>query len=134
MRRCKMKKIGFSVLSMIFLMTSLGYAADQGKIAVGAEGKTAAAKVSGVAARSPYFLIYDGSGKLLEAVDNPYKGAKGGAGTSVVPFLAQKGATVVVAGEFGENMIQAMKGKGMRYLEFKGSAEEALKKVLEAKK
>jgi len=129
-----MKKIGFTVLSVIFLMTSLAYAADQGKIAVAAEGKTAAARVSGLAARAPYFLIFDESGKLLEAVDNPYKAAKGGAGTSVVPFLAQKGASVVVAGEFGENMTQAMKGKGMRYLEFKGSAEEALKKVLEPKK
>ena len=129
-----MKKIGLTVLSMVFLLTGLVYAADQGKIAVAAEGKTAAAKVSGVAARAPYFLIFDGSGKFLEAIDNPYKTAKGGAGTSVVPFLAEKGATVVVAGEFGENMIQAMKGKGMRYLEFKGSAEEALKKVLEAKK
>jgi predicted Fe-Mo cluster-binding NifX family protein len=129
-----MKKTAITVLSMVFLLTSLVYSAEQGKIAVGAEGKTATAKVSGVAARAPYFLMFDGSGKLLEAVDNPYKAAKGGAGTSVVPFLAQKGATVVVAGEFGENMIQAMKGKGMRYLEFKGSAEEALKKVLEAKK
>jgi predicted Fe-Mo cluster-binding NifX family protein len=129
-----MKKIALIVLSVIFLLTGLVYAAEQGKIAVAAEGKTAAAKVSGVAARAPYFLIFDGSGKLLEAVDNPYKTAKGGAGTSVVPFLAQKGARTVVAGEFGENMIQGMKGKGMRYLEFKGSAEEALKKVLEAKK
>ena len=41
---------------------------------------------------------------------------------------------MVVAGEFGENMIQSMKEKGMRYLEFKGSVEEALKKLLEAKK
>ena len=129
-----MKKTVIAFLSMVFLLTSLVYSAEKGNIVVAAEGKTAAAKVSGVAARSPYFLIFDRSGKLLEAVDNPYKAAKGGAGTSVVPFLAQKGAIMVVAGEFGENMIQAMKGKGMRYLEFKGSAEEALKKVLEAKK
>lgn len=129
-----MKKIGLTVLSMVFLLTSLVYAADQVKIAVAAEGKGTSSKVSGVAARAPYFLIFDGSGKFLEAVDNPYKTAKRGAGTSVVPFLAQKGVTMVVAGEFGENMIQAMKGKGMEYLEFKGSAEEALKKVLEAKK
>ena len=128
-----MKKTAIAVLSMVFLLTSLVYSAEQGKIVVAAEGKTAAARVSGVAARAPYLLIFDGSGKFLEAIDNPYKTAKGGAGTSVVPFLAQKGATVVVAGEFGENMIQAMKGKGMRYLEFKGSAEEALKKVLEGK-
>ena len=129
-----MKKMGITVLSVIFLMTSLVYAADKEKIAVAAEGKSGAAKVSGVAARSPYFLIFDGDGKLLEAVENPYKTAKGGAGTSVVPFLAQKGITMVVAGEFGKNMIDAMKGKGMKYLEFKGSAEEALKKFMQAKK
>jgi predicted Fe-Mo cluster-binding NifX family protein len=128
------KKTAIAVLSVIFLITSLVYAGDQGKIAVAAEGKTAAAKVSGVAARAPYFLIFDGSGKFLESVDNPYKTAKGGVGTSVVPLLAQKGATTVVAGEFGENMIQAMKGKGIGYMQFKGTAEEALKKVLEAKK
>jgi predicted Fe-Mo cluster-binding NifX family protein len=129
-----MKKIALIVLSMVFFMAGLAFAADQGKIVVAAEGKTAAAKVSGVAARAPYFLIFDGSGKFLEAVDNLYKTARRGAGTSVVPFLAQKGATVVVAGEFGGKMIQAMKGKGMRYLEFRGSAEEALKKVLETQK
>jgi predicted Fe-Mo cluster-binding NifX family protein len=129
-----MKKIGLTILSVIFLLTGLAYAADQGKIAVAAEGKTAAATASGVAARAPYFLIFDGSGKFLEAIDNPYKTSKGGAGTSVVPFLAQKGVTVVVAGEFGRNMLDAMKSKGIKSLEFKGSAEEALKKVLEAKK
>jgi predicted Fe-Mo cluster-binding NifX family protein len=129
-----MKKTAIAVLSVIFLMTSLVYAADQGKIAIGSEGKTAAAKVSGVAARAPYFLIFDGSGKFLEAIDNPYKTAKGGAATSVVPLLAQKGATVVVAGEFGKYMIDAMKGKRIQYLEFKGSVEEALKKVLEGTK
>lgn len=129
-----MKKMGLFILTAFILMTSLVCAADQGKIAVAAEGKTAAARVSGVAARAPYFLFFDGSGKFLEAVDNPYRTARGGAGTAVVPFLAQKGATVVVAGEFGENMIQAMKGKGMRYLEFSGNAEEASKKALEMKK
>jgi len=129
-----MKKIGLTILSVIFLLIGLVYASEQGKIAVAAEGKTAAATVSGVAARAPYFLIFDGSGKFLEAADNPYKTAKGGAGKSIVPFLAQKGATTVVAGEFGKNMVDGMKGKGINYLEFKGSAEEALKKALELKK
>jgi predicted Fe-Mo cluster-binding NifX family protein len=129
-----MKKIGLAILSVIFLLPGLAFAADQGKIAIAAEGKNAAAKVSGVAARSPYFLIFDGAGNLLEAVENPHKTAKGGAGISVVPFLAQKGVTMVVAGEFGKNMIDAMKGKGVKYLEFKGSAEDGLKKALEAKK
>jgi len=123
-----------SILVLAFLTTNLVYASDRGTIAVASVGKTAAAEVSGVAARSPYFLIFDVDGALLEAVDNPYKAAKGGAGPSVVPFLAQKDVAFVVAGEFGEKMIQAMQAQGIGYLEFSGSAEAALKKVLEARK
>jgi len=130
-----MKKIALlSILILVFPTTNFMYAADKGNVAVAASGKTAAAEVSSIAARSPYFLIFDGNGKLLEAVDNPYKAAKGGTGTSVVPFLAQKGATFVVAGEFGKNMIQAMEARGIGYLEFSGSAEAALMKVVKARK
>jgi predicted Fe-Mo cluster-binding NifX family protein len=131
----KMKKIAVvSILVLAFLTTDLVYAADTGTIAVASEGKTAAAEVSAVAARSPYFLIFDGDGTLLEAADNPYKTARGGAGPSVVPFLAQKGVAFVVAGKFGEKMIQAMQAQGIGYLEFSGSAEAAVKKVLKARK
>lgn len=127
-----MKKREVSFLFLFLLITSLVYAAEKGKvIAVASEGKTATAKVSGVAARSPYFLLFDGDDKLLEAVDNPYKATTRGAGTSVVNFLAQKGATFVAAGEFGGKMLQAMKSRGIGWLEFYGSAGEALKKVLE---
>lgn len=128
-----MKKTGLYILVAVFLITSPVYAADTGKIAVAAEGKAATDEVSGVAARSPYFLFFDGGGRLLEAVENPYKAAGRGAGTAVVPFLAQKGATFVVAAKFGENMIQAMKAKGIGYFVFHGSAEASLKKVLESK-
>jgi predicted Fe-Mo cluster-binding NifX family protein len=129
-----MKKIGLYILIAVFLITSHVYAADTGKIAVAAEGKAATTEVSRVAARSPYFLFFDWDGKLLESVENPYKAARRRAGTAIVPFLAQKGATFVVAGRFGENMIRAMKAKGIEYLEFQGNAEAAFKKVLEERK
>jgi predicted Fe-Mo cluster-binding NifX family protein len=123
-----------SLLVLGWLITNAAYAADRGTVAVAAQGKTTAAEVSSVAARSPYFLIFDGDGMLLEAIDNPYKAAKGGAGSSVVPFLAQKDVAFVLAGEFGEKMIRAMEAQGIGYLEFNGSAQEALKKILEARK
>jgi predicted Fe-Mo cluster-binding NifX family protein len=128
-----MKKIQTSVLILIplLLITSLVYAADQGKIAVASEGMAVTAEVSGVAGRSPYFLIFEGDGKFVEGVDNPYKATGRGAGPSVASFLAQKGVTFIVAGEFGKKMSPAMKAKGVGYLEFRGSAEEAVKKVLE---
>ena len=129
-----MKKTWLFILAAFILMTNPACAGDQGKIAVAAENKTVAADVSGVAARAPHFLIFDGSGKFLEAVDNPYRSAGGGTGTAVVSFLAQKGVTVIAAGAFGENMIRAMKNRGMGYLEFSGNPEGAAKKALESKK
>jgi predicted Fe-Mo cluster-binding NifX family protein len=131
-----MKKIGLSILFSILalLITSSVYADDKGKVAVAAEGKTTASDVSGVAARSPYFLIFDSANSLLEVSDNPYKDTGKRAGPSVAAFLAQKGVTFVVAGQFGNNMIQAMKGKGIEYLEFRGSAEAALDKVSKVRK
>jgi predicted Fe-Mo cluster-binding NifX family protein len=128
------KKIGLSVLFLAFLMINPVYAENKGNIAVAAEGKTSAAEVSRAAARTPYFLIFDGAGTLIEALENPHKEVKRRAASSVVPFLAQKGVTTIVAGEFGKNMVQAMKEGNIEYTEFHGNAEGALKKVLESRK
>jgi predicted Fe-Mo cluster-binding NifX family protein len=124
-----MKKMGLLVL--VFFATSFAYAQDQGKIAVASKGRTPTAEVSGVAARSPYFLIFDRSGTLLEAADNPHKTARRGAGASVVRFLAEKGVSVVVAGKFGQRMVRTMKERNMEYMAFQGNAEGAVRKVLE---
>lgn len=126
-----MQKKARFVLFFVLLMASPVYGADKGNIAVAGDGKTAAAQVSGEAARAPYFLIFDRSGALVEAVENPHKEAARRAGASVVPFLAKKGVTFIVAGNFGKHMIQAMQSQGMQYVEFQGSAEAALNKVLE---
>jgi predicted Fe-Mo cluster-binding NifX family protein len=136
---------------VIFLVTSLVYAADQGKIAVAASGQTPAASVGIQAGRSPFFLLFDSKGKFVEAVDNPYK-ARSGAGEAVADLLAEKGAKVVVAKSFGgplliselpakgvavavteysgTTMLEAMKERGMEAIAFNGSVKEAVKKVL----
>jgi len=131
-----MEKIAGPILVLIslVLITGLGYAANEGKIAVAAEGKAVPSEVSKVAGRSPCFLMFDGDGALMEAVDNPHQGDRRGAGASVVSFLAQKGVTFVVAGEFGKKMTQAMDARGIGYLEFRGNAEDAVKKALEERK
>lgn len=128
-----MKKGRLPIFLLLFFTGALSVAGDIGKIAVGAEGETPEAAVSEVAARSPYFLIFDGTGTLLEAVPNPYQDAKGGASSSVVPFLSRKEVTFLVAGDFGEKIIPAMKDENMDYLEFHGTAGEALKKALETR-
>jgi predicted Fe-Mo cluster-binding NifX family protein len=132
-----MKKIIFisfivSILSVVLVLSAVHASYKNAiKIAVASDGKTTtASNVSNLAGRSPYFLIFDGSGKLIETVENPYKDARGGAGLSVVNLLAQKGVKTIVADTFGPRMVDAMKDKGIRHLAFKGNVNDAAKKVL----
>ena len=68
---------------------------------------------------------------MTEAIENPYKD-KEGAGKSVAELLGNKAVTVVVAEEFGGQIVEVMKRKGIKALPFKGSALEAVKKVLQS--
>jgi len=130
-----MRKLVLAVLWVLFLAMSVPALAQPVKspmIAVSAIDKTASASVSGQAGRSPFFLFFDKQGTLVEAVANPYKDA-GNAGIPTLDFLAGKGVTVVVAEEFGSRIVEVMKGKGMRAVEFKGNAKDAVKRALELK-
>ena len=102
-------------------------------IAVASDGKTLKDSVSQRAARCPYFLFIDGTGKLLEAVDNPYADTRGGAGVSAANFLAERNVTIVIAGRFGDKMKNVLETKEIAYFESQGIVEEAIKKVLEKK-
>ena len=127
-----MKKIISVTLMILFLISGLAFAAQKEKIAVAANDKIPSAAVSKQAGVAPFFLFFDGKGKMIEAIENPYKD-KEGAGKSAAELLGNKGATVVVAEEFGGQIVEVMKGKGIKAVSFKGSAEEAVKKVLQPK-
>jgi len=130
-----MKKSIVAGIAALLLLISAALPAQQSKsdmIAVAANGKAISAPVSNQAGRSPFFLLFDKQGSFLEAVDNPYKDA-GNAGIPTLDFLAGKGAKVVVAEGFGSKIVEVMKGKGIRPVEFKGNAADAVKKALEVK-
>ena len=129
------KTILFSSLAILLTLPVWAYATQKGtvKVAVASTGETTAASVSNLAARSPYYLIFDGKGNLIEAVSNPYKDAASGAGPLAANFLAAKGVTIVIAESFGIKMINVLKNKHIRYVEFEGRVNEAVKKALELK-
>ena len=99
------------------------------KIAVAANGSAPGSTVNTHLASSPYFLIFDQKRNLLEAVENPYKGAES-PGPDIVNFLSGRGATVVIAGDFGPKIVDVMKAKRIWPIRFNGSAQDALAKVL----
>ncbi len=130
-----MKKIlyWFIVISLLIPVMAGTAEANSGLIAVASDEKTQPANVSSQAARCTYYMIFDSEGKLMDVIDNPYKDASGGAGTSTGNFLGDKGVTVVVAESFGSKMINAMKSKGITFYELKGKADDAVKEVLKLK-
>lgn len=127
-----MKKALCLGILFVLALTASGYAApdDNTKIAVASDGNTPASAVSPLAARSSYYLIFDRKGVFIEAFSNPHKNAGGGAGSLVVDFLAGKGVKTVIAGTFGDKMVDAMKTRGIHHIEFKGTAPDAVKKAL----
>ena len=125
--------IRFMIVSITFVLMFQPFLMGEEKviIAVASDGETLESAVSHLAARGPYFLIVDSEGKLLEAVENPYKDTRGGAGVSATNFLAEKNVTIVIAGNFGTKMIAALKAQEIDYFEFEGIVEDAIKKILE---
>ena len=128
-----MRTITFLVFAIVVLFAGTASAAVKGMIVVAAEGQTQEASVSAVVARAPIFLFYDKTGKLLEAVPNPYRQG-GGSGITVVDFLAGKGASVIVAEGFGPQIVNEIRSKDIAAVSFKGSAVDAVKSVLQSKK
>lgn len=125
-----MKSLIFTFFAAAILTAGTVHAGEKVRIAIGAEGDSPSAQVSRVGAKSPYFLVFDETGEFLKALENPYRDARRGAGRDIGPFLADKGINFVVAEDFGENMIQGMEIRGIKYMEFQGGVLEALNKVL----
>jgi predicted Fe-Mo cluster-binding NifX family protein len=116
----------------LVLGTSPGILAEENEtavLAVAADGPTPDAHVSRVAARCPYFLLFDAQGALVDVLDNPHAGGRGGAGPRVVEMLAAKGVRTVVAETFGEKMAAAMHRAGMASRTASGRVADAVRQV-----
>jgi len=108
------------IVTLTFVLIFQPYLRGEEKliIAVASEGETLKAAVSQTAARCPYFLIVDSKGQLLEAVENPYKDTRGGAGVSAANFLAERNVTVIIAGNIGSKMRDELSAQKIAYFEF----------------
>jgi len=128
-----MKRTFLLALGTLFLVAAMAHASqdnDTARIAVASDSKDVTSPVGNKAGRSSYYLIFDSAGRLMEVIDNPYKDATASAGPSVADYLAEKGVTTVIAGTFGDKMVNAMKSNGMSYLERRGVVNDAVQETL----
>jgi predicted Fe-Mo cluster-binding NifX family protein len=100
------------------------------KIAIAASNDDQNSQVSEQAGRAPYYLIFDEKGKLLEAIKNPFAVGGGGAGFGVAKMLADRGVDLVVAGDFGPNMISALQERNLKSKKMLGTIGDVIKQLI----
>ena len=65
--------------------------------------------------RANLFALFDSSsGKLVETLQNPYAGARGGAGIQVCQMLINKGVKAVVVTQIGPNSMSMLQSAGVK--------------------
>ena len=85
------------------------------KIAIASDGKSVDSVVSENGGRAKFYLIFE-DGKLIETIKNPFLSGRG-AGWSVAYMLAEKGVKKFISARVGERMLEALKEKGIEYIE-----------------
>lgn len=112
------------------LIQPLGLGADDtkstGRIAVASVDDSAASKMSNVAGRAPYYLIFDGKGVLIKALKNPSEGRGRGSSAGVVDLLVKESCKTVIAGRFGNKMRRQLEANNIDYHEFTGIAADTI--------
>jgi predicted Fe-Mo cluster-binding NifX family protein len=77
-------------------------------------------------------LRVDEKGVLIGGIEKLPRDERDQVRNSMISFLTRKNVKVIVAEEFGDEIIKAMKGKGIDCFAFKGSAAEAVQKILKS--
>ena len=117
-------------LFLLFALTT-EVAADSMKIAVATTGPEKDAAISQQAARAPFFLFFNDKGNFLEAVENPSRDRSRNAGPNAALFLADKGVTLVIAGNIGNKMGQALRDDQIEYIEKTGVAYDVVQTIIQ---
>lgn len=111
------------------VLAHVGVRADDIVIGVASTGEAASSEISDEASRAPYFLVFDGSGTLVEAVENRDVAARR-AGPQTAQLLKERGVTHYVAVQFGRNLIRALDDAGIIRMERSGAAAEVVKELV----
>jgi predicted Fe-Mo cluster-binding NifX family protein len=119
------KLMALGVVVFVAASAQGGFAQEM-KIGVAAQAPQADARISEVAARAPYFLIFDGQGGLLMTLENPDTSVVGGAGQKAADLLHAHGVTIFVAGRVGGRMQNALAMYSIVIHEKTGVAHEAV--------
>ncbi|MEA2109677.1 MAG: NifB/NifX family molybdenum-iron cluster-binding protein [Pseudomonadota bacterium] len=121
--------IGFTLV--LFSVFAPKTEAETMRIAVASSAQAKDATISRQAGRTPYFLFFDGRGNFLESIENPVRDQSRKAGPDAALFLADQGVTLVIAGEFGKKMKQALEEHHIHYIEKTGVVDHVVQTIIQ---
>ena len=81
-------------------------------------------------ARAPFYLLFDERGNMLEVLANPVVQAKGGAAPQAALFLADKGVTLLAAGDFGNRFISELEERGIGHARMSGLISDVIVELI----
>ena len=120
-----------NLILFIFFGLAISASADSIKIAVATTCPEKDAAISQQAGRTPFFLFFDNKGNFLETVENPSRDQSRNAGPNAALFLADKGVTLVIAGDFGSKMKEALEEHHIQYVKKTGVAYDVVQSIIQ---
>ena len=81
-------------------------------------------------ARAPFYLLFDEQGNMLEVLANPVVQAEGGAAPQAALFLADKGVTLLAAGDFGSRFVSELEEKGIGHAQMSGLIADVIVELI----
>ncbi len=122
--------VGIGIIMLAgFAMTASDVQAAERKIAVAAERPEDDAQISRRTARTPYILIFDGNGELLEIHERPIDRDRQ-AGPAMAAWLADKQVDTLIGGGIGRNLQRGLDRYRIKGIEADGSAADAVSAAL----
>ncbi len=95
-------------------------------VAVAALSLDEASEISTHAGHAPNFLIFDEQGQLREIVPNPFANLHEEVGDKVAALLVARQVRLLIAGDFGSHLADALDGKGIAHIRDVGLANIAV--------
>ena len=104
------------------------------RIAIATVGDNVGSEISGVAGRTPYYIIFDGNGVFLKSLKNPAQSQGRGASSVVVDILIKESVKTVIAGKFGDKMTMQLDANKIEYHVHAGIAKDIVEKITKDKR
>ncbi len=100
------------------------------KIAVAVMKPDVEASITKHGARSPYYLLFNEKGEMLEALSNPYIDVDRGAAPQAASLLAGKGVTLLAAGDFGPRFVSELEARGIDPVRRSGQVSDIVSQLI----